>query len=111
MKLHFDPNQQFQHDAINSIVGIFEGQSLNQCDFSFSMSLEGCLFWEGGVGKTYVYPRTIYELNKKYGFKKFCRQDVYKTHGFLSDELYRNQVRTTILASTSRNLLKSNEFR
>jgi len=26
MKLHFDPNQQFQHDAINSIVGIFEGQ-------------------------------------------------------------------------------------
>ena len=26
MKFHFDPNQQFQHDAINSIVGIFEGQ-------------------------------------------------------------------------------------
>ena len=26
MKLHFDPNQPFQHDASNSIVGIFEGQ-------------------------------------------------------------------------------------
>jgi len=35
------------------------------------MSLESCLFWEGGAGKTYVYLRTIYGLNKKYGFKKF----------------------------------------
>ncbi|MDL1985739.1 MAG: DEAD/DEAH box helicase family protein, partial [Deltaproteobacteria bacterium] len=26
---------------------------------------------ETGTGKTYVYIRTIYELNKKYGFKKF----------------------------------------
>ncbi len=26
---------------------------------------------ETGTGKTYVYLRTIYELNKKYGFKKF----------------------------------------
>ncbi|MCK5201681.1 MAG: DEAD/DEAH box helicase family protein [Spirochaetales bacterium] len=108
MKLHFDPNQQFQHDAINAIVEIFEGQSLNQGDFSFSMSSESYMFTEGGVGnrleiseeqilrnvqevqkkneikitdkldgmnfsvemetgtgKTYVYLRTIYELNKK----------------------------------------------
>ena len=114
MKLHFDPNQQFQLDAINSIVGIFEGQPLNQSDFSFSVSNESYLFQEGGVGnrltlgeeqilknvrvvqeknelpvsdeldgmhfsvemetgtgKTYVYLRTIYELNKSYGFKKF----------------------------------------
>jgi len=28
LKLHFDPNQQFQLDAIDSIVGIFEGQPL-----------------------------------------------------------------------------------
>jgi len=114
MKLHFDPNQQFQKDAINSIVGIFEGQSLNQGDFSFSLSsdnythqngaisnqleisekqilknvqevqkkndlnisdkLDGMNFsteMETGTGKTYVYLRTIYELNKEYGFKKF----------------------------------------
>ena len=114
MKLHFDPNQQFQHDAINSIVDIFEGQPLNQGDFSFSISSDSYMFQEGGVGnrleiseeqilnnvqeiqkknelnvfdkldgmnfsiemetgtgKTYVYLRTIYELNKKYGFKKF----------------------------------------
>ncbi len=114
MKLHFDPNQQFQIDAIQSIVNIFEGQPLNRGDFDFSFNSENYLFQEGGIGnrlfiteeqvfknvreiqkknelsvsesldgmhfsvemetgtgKTYVYLRTIYELNKKYGFKKF----------------------------------------
>ncbi len=33
MKLHFDPNQQFQLDAINSVVGVFEGQPLNHGGF------------------------------------------------------------------------------
>ena len=50
MKLHFDPNQQFQHDAINSIVGLFEGQTLIQGYFSFSISTESNMFQEGGVG-------------------------------------------------------------
>lgn len=114
MKLRFDPNQQFQHDAINAIVDIFEEQPLNQGEFSFSIASESYMFQDGGVGnkleiseeqivknvqeiqkknelpvsekldgmhfsvemetgtgKTYVYLRTIYELNKKYGFKKF----------------------------------------
>lgn len=114
MKLHFDPNQQFQIDAIQSIVNIFEGQPLNRGDFDLSFNSESYLFQEGGIGnrlliteeqvfknlqeiqkknelsisdsldgmhfsvemetgtgKTYVYLRTIYELNKKYGFKKF----------------------------------------
>lgn len=112
MKLLFDPNQTFQHDAINSIVGVFEGQPLNHGDFdtlfgdalfkdigignqlaisedqilenvnavqksnglAISNSLDGMNFsveMETGTGKTYVYLRTIYELNKKYGFKKF----------------------------------------
>jgi len=113
MKLHFDPNQQYQHDAINAIVGVFEGQPLNHGDFSFTIDnrstitpiggvgnqltisaeqiltnvqtvqkeneisvsneLDGMHFsieMETGTGKTYVYLRTIYELNKKYGFKK-----------------------------------------
>jgi len=114
VKLHFDPNQQFQLDAINSIIGIFEGQPLNYGDFGFTFDYENQLFQEGGVGnrltiseeqiienvrsvqdknelpfsetldgmhfsvemetgtgKTYVYLRTIYELNKNYGFRKF----------------------------------------
>jgi len=114
LKLHFDPNQQYQIDAIRSITDIFEGQPLNLGEFGFSLNPERFLFQEGGIGnrlliteeqilknvreiqrkneipisdtlngmhfsvemetgtgKTYVYLRTIYELNKKYGFKKF----------------------------------------
>ena len=115
MKLVFDPNQQYQLDAVKSIIDLFEGQPLNQEDFGFSISENGQLFnkngvgnkidiskerilsnlrkvqkkngltnisekldgmhfsveMETGTGKTYVYIRTIYELNKKYGFKKF----------------------------------------
>ena len=47
MIIYFDPTQQFQHDAINSIVGIFEGQPLNQGDFSFSISSESYMFQDG----------------------------------------------------------------
>ncbi len=42
---------------------------------------------ETGTGKTYVYLRTIFELNKRYGFTKFVivvpsvaiKEGVYKT--------------------------------
>lgn len=43
-------------------------------DVPVSEKLDGMNFsveMETGTGKTYVYLRTIYELNKKYGFKKF----------------------------------------
>jgi len=108
MKLKFDSNQEFQIDAINSIVGLFEGQEqttskaitgggllgiypniltlakeeilsntkkiqeknkisngemVQDMDFSIEM--------ETGTGKTYVYLRTVFELNKRYGWKKF----------------------------------------
>ncbi|MEK7309217.1 MAG: DEAD/DEAH box helicase family protein [Planctomycetota bacterium] len=116
MKLHFDPNQKFQIEAIQSIVDIFEGQPLNKGDYEFTLAMDNgslqfnengvgnniilsdtqilknvnavqkrneinlspelnglnfSLEMETGTGKTYVYLRTIYELNKKYGFKKF----------------------------------------
>ncbi len=38
MKLHFDPNQDYQLQAIKSIVDIFEGQPLSQSDFEFSIT-------------------------------------------------------------------------
>lgn len=140
MKLKFDPNQQYQIDAVNAIVDLFEGQPLAQGGFESKVSYEHGMFeldelvvsnnlsiapqtlienlhsiqernklekspvessgakwgeaqwgtttWGGGTkglrqgmnfsvemetgtGKTYVYLRTLHELNKKYGFKKF----------------------------------------
>jgi type III restriction enzyme len=38
MKLQFDKNQAYQLDAIQSIVDLFEGQTLNNSDFEFSFS-------------------------------------------------------------------------
>ncbi len=114
MILHFEPNLQFQLDAINSVVHLFEGQPMEESimdfnlqekgtfdfvdgvanrllisdeqllsnlqkvqeenEISISSNLNGMNFsieMETGTGKTYVYLRTIYELNKQYSFKKF----------------------------------------
>jgi type III restriction enzyme len=121
MKLHFDPNQTYQQDAVNAVTGIFEGQELENSEFSLctagemfsemgfgnmlfsskkqikkrqlqrilenvkaiqqrngiesvASDLQGMNFsveMETGTGKTYVYLRTIYEMNKLYGFRKF----------------------------------------
>lgn len=115
MKLKFEPKQEYQLEAIQSIIDLFEGQPLNKGDFEFSLTennldyagvanhlllsdeqlsenllkvqernvIENPVFvggedlknfsieMETGTGKTYVYLRTIFELNKTYGWKKF----------------------------------------
>jgi type III restriction enzyme len=143
MQIQFDPNQEYQRDAVNAVLDLFDGQSKSEAHFSvvreYSLStqlsglvrteralgnqltltepklrqnchavqerndidsadsgipLEGwelpslgtagdvnflparpCLHFsvemETGTGKTYVYIRTIFELSRKYGFKKF----------------------------------------
>lgn len=116
MKLKFDPSLLYQHDAVNAVVGAFEGQPFVQTGAMAMQALQiGGLFqtelglgnrltigddeilkniqaiqeaneiekiaalagrefsveMETGTGKTYVYLRTIFELNKTYGFKKF----------------------------------------
>ncbi|WP_079710198.1 type III restriction-modification system endonuclease [Paraliobacillus ryukyuensis] len=130
MKIKFD-EQQYQLDAINSIVDIFEGQSVKVSNFSVSAGeilgqkqtelgignklelsdmelLENVqaiqqrnhltkshdlqdrnftVEMETGTGKTYVYTRSIFELNQRYGFSKFVivvpsvaiREGVYKS--------------------------------
>jgi restriction endonuclease len=35
MKLHFDPNQSYQLDAIRAITDVFEGQGLQGGGFGF----------------------------------------------------------------------------
>ena len=115
MKLKFDPSLEYQRDAINAIVDVFDGQPISQTEFELSLAADAGLFqselgvgnklslsdeailtnvhkiqesndiemvsalqgrafsieMETGTGKTYVYLRTIFELNKAYGFKKF----------------------------------------
>ncbi len=116
MKLKFDSSLQYQQDAINAVVGVFDGQPFAQAgamafqniqigglfqtelgmgnrlnlpddellknvhrvqeanDIEKVAALEGREFsveMETGTGKTYVYLRSIFELNKTYGFKKF----------------------------------------
>jgi type III restriction enzyme len=116
VKLKFDPSLQYQQDAINAVLGVFDGQpfvltgamafqsiqigGLFQTELGMGnrlylsndellknvrriqeaneiekvSALEGREFsveMETGTGKTYVYLRSIFELNKTYGFKKF----------------------------------------
>ena len=114
MKLSFEPNLNYQIQAIKSITDLLEGQPLEDSMIEFNLheknslnfmngvsnnlilseeqilanlqkiqanneitvskKLDGMHFsveMETGTGKTYIYLRTIYELNKLYGFKKF----------------------------------------
>jgi len=45
--------------------GLAPSASLESDDFTFTVEMET------GTGKTYVYLRTVFELNKRYGFTKF----------------------------------------
>ena len=118
MKIQFNPDLDYQHEAIDSIVDIFDGQETNQTNFTIAPlikiddlyagqsdlgvgnrlrlleedilenvkkiqlrnglapvdSLNSKNFtveMETGTGKTYVYLRTIFNMNRKYGFTKF----------------------------------------
>ena len=120
MKIKFNPNLDFQREAISSITDLFEGQETCQTNFTVaplkreegqldgmtqsdlgignrlrlldedilknvraiqlrnglapSDELDGLNFtveMETGTGKTYVYLRTILEMNRTYGFTKF----------------------------------------
>ena len=136
MKFKFDPNLDYQRDAINAIVDIFDGQETCQTNFTVApLKLEEGLItgfdqndlgignrlrlldedihknvkniqlrnglapaemlnskdfsieMETGTGKTYVYLRSIFELNKEYSFTKFIivvpsiaiKEGVYKS--------------------------------
>jgi len=119
MKLHFEPDLDFQHQAIEAVCGIFKGQEACRTEFTVTKNALGqqtmelaesslgignklsllddqiysnlkdvqlqnglapsesltsgdfTVEMETGTGKTYVYLRTIFELNKRYGFTKF----------------------------------------
>lgn len=51
--------------AIQLKNGLEQSKKLSKDNYNFTVEMET------GTGKTYVYLRTIFELNKKYGFTKF----------------------------------------
>lgn len=122
MKLKFDSNLEYQLEAIQAVIDLFQGLPSNQSEFAINFGKpDNVLFnelgisnrmmlddeqllknlhtvqerniipksrfliekgdtynfpnfsveMETGTGKTYVYLRTIFELNRKYSFKKF----------------------------------------
>jgi type III restriction enzyme len=120
MKLHFEPNLDYQLRAIEAVCDLFRGQEICRTEFTVTRNVaseQGTLAFaesdigvgnrltllddeilrnladiqlrhglppsgtltsgdftvemETGTGKTYVYLRTIFELNKRYGFTKF----------------------------------------
>lgn len=123
MKIKFDPNQNHQRLALESVYSVFEGQELNKTTFSMPTiqhsdkstpdmysnqtdrgyanrlkllpeevlenirqiqlknglrqskgemkSLNFTVEMETGTGKTYVYLRSMFEMNQLYGFTKF----------------------------------------
>lgn len=148
MKLHFEPDLDYQLQAIEAVCDLFRGQEVCRTEFTVTMkppvAIEADLFpgsvpqqmslgvaesdlgvgnrltllddellknlndiqlrnglppsgslasgdftveMETGTGKTYVYLRTIFELNKRYGFTKFVivvpsvaiKEGVYKS--------------------------------
>lgn len=131
MKLKFNPDLDYQKDAVNSVLGVFEGQKVRQANFSvptnFDLfktqsdlgignklellddellenvrrmqikqglkqsknlgSMDFTVEMETGTGKTYVYLRSIFEMNKTFGFTKFIivvpsiavKEGVYKS--------------------------------
>jgi type III restriction enzyme len=136
MKLHFEPNLDYQLQAIESVCALFRGQEICRTEFTVTMKLpdqqltlgvadtdkglgnrltlvddqlldnlrgvqlrnglapsstlasgDFTVEMETGTGKTYVYLRTIFELNKRYGFTKFVivvpsvaiKEGVYKS--------------------------------
>ena len=136
MKLHFEPNLDFQLQAIEAVCDLFRGQEICRTEFTVTRdptepqarlafaqhdfgignrltlldeeilsnlnaiqlrngvppsdgldSGDFTVEMETGTGKTYVYLRTIFELNKRYGFSKFVivvpsiaiKEGVYKS--------------------------------
>ena len=56
MKIKFDENQQYQIDAINAVVDLFEGQPLASGAFEFSLKKADLLFSDLGLGNRIALP-------------------------------------------------------
>ncbi len=144
MKLHFEPNLDYQLQAIEAVCDLFRGQETCRTEFTVTSTTEAgkpflpgmagdlglgnrlsllddeilgnlnavqlrnglaqsgilasgdfTVEMETGTGKTYVYLRTVFELNKRFGFTKFVivvpsvaiKEGVYKALQMTEDHL------------------------
>ncbi len=142
MKLHFEPDLDYQLQAIEAVCDLFRGQEICRTEFTVTREALGAqqtlafdedglgvgnrltllddelhanltdvqirgslppspslasgdftVEMETGTGKTYVYLRTVFELNKRYGFTKFVivvpsvaiKEGVYKSLQVMED--------------------------
>ena len=148
MKFIFNPNLEYQNEAISATINLFQGQRSMQSNFTVRGAQVGLydiglgignrleiseedilenlkriqltnflppsetlssndynfdIEMETGTGKTYVYLKTMFELNKKYGFTKFIivvpsiaiKEGVYKALQMTKDHfkgLYDNVI-------------------
>ena len=69
MKIQFEKNQQYQIDAIQSVIDVLEGQNLATTDFEFSLgdaTESSLLLTEAGVGNNLtIAPEQILENLQK----------------------------------------------
>jgi len=77
--------QQYQEDCINNIVGIFaelhqnrsfnevitEHKLANNYNFTIKQTKNIDVMMETGTGKTFTFIKTMFELNRRFGYKKF----------------------------------------
>ncbi|MBN2135178.1 MAG: DEAD/DEAH box helicase family protein, partial [Acidobacteria bacterium] len=96
-------------DLLNNLINIQRNSQIEPSNYlagHYNLSIE----METGVGKTYTYIKTMYELNKRFGFTKFIvvvpslaiREGVYKSFQLTEDhftEEYGKKVRYFIYNS------------
>ena len=114
-RLLLSPEQIFENiKDIQNTNNIKESKSLSHKIGAVELDIE----METGTGKTYVYIRTMFELNKRYGFSKFIvvvpsiaiREGVYKTFTQTQEhfmDIYGKKARFFIYNSKNLNLLES----
>jgi type III restriction enzyme len=81
--------------AVQQQNGLFQSERL---DGKYNLTIE----METGTGKTYTYIKTIYELNKHYGWSKFIivvpsiaiREGVYKSFEITKDHFFQEYQKT-----------------
>lgn len=65
MKLKFDPNQQYQLDAINAVVSVFEGQPKQDSAFEYSIEEKDSLLQISGVANKLILSEEQLLINLK----------------------------------------------